>query len=165
MHFNSAGAATRRVNGALIGAVLLLMTGCTTVQPAQVESFHQGVDTVKLQLDTTFATINQMVTQDEIDRAVTLPILKDEDVAVVLRSEDIDKWDTAFAMIDRYAANLTLLISPDNANDFGTATEGLAAALNQLDPRALPSAGVSTAFAELGRLLIEVKAETDAIHA
>ena len=165
MRIKSGIAEALGLKGWLLGAALLSATACTTVPAPDVASFHQGVDTAKLQLDTAFATINQMVTEDEIDRAVTLPKLREEDVIVVLKAEDVAKWDTAFAKIDRYAANLTLLISPDNAKEFGTATEGLAAALAQLSPNALPSPGVATAFAELGRLLIEVKAQTDAVQA
>jgi hypothetical protein len=153
------------LKSALFGGLLLFAAACATVQQPQVEAFHQGVDTAKLQLDTAFASINQMVTADEIDRAITLPNLKEEDVVVVLDADSIARWDTAFAKIDQYAANLSLLISPDNANEFGTATEGLAASLAQLSPNALPSTGVSTAFAEFGRLLIEVKSQHDAVAA
>lgn len=150
----------------LIAGSLLLTAGCAgTVQQPQVEAFHQGVNATKVQLDTAFASINQMVTQDEIDRAITLPNLKDEDVITVLDADSIARWDTAFAKIDRYAANLTLLISPDNANDFGTATQGLADAIKALSPNALPSPSVSTAFAEFGRILIEVKGQHDAVAA
>jgi hypothetical protein len=151
--------------GGLPAASLLFMLGCASVPPAQVATFGQGVDAAKLQLDTTFASVNQIATEDEIDRAITLPTLNEEDVGNVLKREDIAKWDQAFAEIDDYVANLTLLISPDRANDFSSATESLATSLAKLDPQALPSSGVATAFAELGRLLIEAKAETDALHA
>ena len=152
-------------NYAVLGGLLLLAAGCATVQQPQVEAFHQGVSAAKVQMDTAFASINRMVTQDEIDRAITLPNLKDEDVLAVLDADSIARWDTAFAKIDQYAANLTLLISPDNANDFGTATEGLAGEIAKLSPNALPSPTVATAFAEFGRLLIEVKGQHDAIAA
>jgi len=152
-------------NCALLGGLLLFAAGCATVQQPQVEAFHQGVSAAKVQMDTAFASINRMVTQDEIDRAITLPNLKDEDVLAVLDAYSIARWDTAFAKIDQYAANLTLLISPDNANDFGAATEGLAGEIAKLSPNALPSPTVATAFAEFGRLLIEVKGQHDAIAA
>lgn len=152
-------------NCALLGGLLLLAAACATVQQPQVEAFHQGVSAAKMQMDTAFASINRMVTQDEIDRAITLPNLKDEDVLAVLDADSIARWDTAFAKIDQYAANLTLLISPDNANDFGTATEGLAGEIAKLSPNALPAPTVATAFAEFGRLLIEVKGQHDAIAA
>src|SRR5262249_19684975 len=61
--------------------------------------------------------------------------------------------------------NLTLLISPDNANQFSTATQQLADAIASLSPNALPSPTVSTAFAEFGRILIEVKGQHDAVAA
>jgi hypothetical protein len=153
------------LNYALLGGLLSLAAGCATVQQPQVEAFHQGVSAAKVQLDTAFASINRMVTQDEIDRAITLPNLKDEDVIAVLDADSIARWDTAFAKIDQYAANLTLLISPDNAKDFGTATQGLADAIATLSPNSLPSPTLSTAFAEFGRILIEVKGQHDAVAA
>ncbi len=165
MRIRSGIAGALHLRGWLLGAVLLSAAACTTVPPAQVASFGAGVDKVKLQLDTTFAGINQMVTEDEISRAVTLDDLTEEDVGVVLRPEDVAKWDKAFAAIDQYVANLNLLLSPDSAAQFGQATEDLGAAINKLSPNALPSPGVSTAFAELGRLLIEVKAQSDAMAA
>lgn len=166
MHINSRPRpSTGGTLAALLGAALLFVAGCTTVPPAQVTAFAQGVDAVKLQLDTTFTSINQFASEDEIDRAATLPVLKEEDVAVVLEPGDIAKWDNAFGSMDTYAANLNLLISPDRANEFGTAAEGLGTALSKLDPDALPSAGVAAGFVELGRLLIEAKAESDALQA
>src|SRR5260370_23015186 len=99
---SSASFYTSGMRGGLLCAVLLVVAGCTTVQPAQVTAFGQGVDTVKLQLDTTFAAANEMATEDEIDRAVTLPTLKEDDVGVVLKREDIAKWDKAFATVDLY---------------------------------------------------------------
>jgi hypothetical protein len=166
MHIDSsARPVTRGGMSALIVAALLFVAGCTTVPPAQVTAFAQGVDAVKLQLDTTFASINQFASQDEIDRAATQATLKEVDVAPVLERDDIAKWDTAFGSMDTYAANLNLLLSPDRANEFGTAAEGLGTALSKLDPKALPSAGVAAGFVELGRLLIEAKAESDALKA
>jgi hypothetical protein len=105
-----------------------------------------------------------MATEDEVDRAVTLPALSESDIGVVLSRDSISKWDMAFASIEKYASNLSLLTSPDQANEFSTATEGLAAELAKLSPNALPSPGVATAFTELGRLLIEAKADSDALR-
>jgi hypothetical protein len=149
---------------AIFYGVLLLSAGCTTVPPAQVETFHQGVSSAKLQMDTAFASINQLVTEDEIDRATTLQTIDESDIIVVLDADDIGKWDNALSKIEQYAANLSLLLSPDNANNFGTATENLAAQLAKTDANAVPSGAISTAFAELSRILIQVKEQHDAIE-
>jgi hypothetical protein len=156
---------TKGAVSALLVAALLFVAGCTTVPPAQVTAFAQGVDAVKLQLDTTFASINQLASEDEIDRVAAQSNFTEEDLGVVLKPGDITKWDTAFGAMDTYAANLSLLISPDRANEFGTAAEGLGTAISKLDKDALPSPGVSAGFIELGRLLIQAKAEHDAIQA
>src|SRR5919201_1388267 len=142
----------------LLCAALLLLTGCPTVQRARVAEFGQGVDKVKLQFDTTFTAINEMVTEDEIARAIGQPTLKEEDVAVILKQEDIAKWDNAVAEIDRYVANLNALLSPGHAKDLDKALVDLGTEVKNRDPNLLPSAGVATGFAELGRLLIEAKA-------
>ena len=160
-----AGPVTKGLISALLCTAFLLVAGCTTVPPAQVAAFAKGVDSVKVQLDTTFANINQLAAEDEIDRAATLPTLTEENVGVLLKSEDIAKWDVAFASIGRYADSLSLLLAPERANDFSTAAQGLGTALSKLDRDALPSAGVAAGFVELGRLLIEAKAETDALNA
>jgi hypothetical protein len=103
------------------------------------------------------------VTEDEIARAIGQPTLKEEDVAVILKQEDIAKWDNAVAEIDRYVANLNALLSPGHAKDLDKALVDLGTEVKNLDPNLLPSAGVATGFAELGRLLIEAKAQTDAL--
>jgi hypothetical protein len=155
----------------LFAALLIAVSACSsarTVEPARVADFGQGVGKVHTQLDTTFSSINDFITDDEIDRAVNLPILTDEDVPIVFKQEDIAKWDKAFSYLDQYVANLTLLLSPDNAKRFGDATEKLASELQQLAPKATASGAfgpVATAFAELGRLLIEAKAQSDALAA
>jgi hypothetical protein len=151
------------ITNALVCLAFLLVAGCTTIQPARVSDFGQGVSSVKLQLDTNFADINKMVTEDEIDRAITLSTLNEENFVVVLKRDDIAKWDTALSAIANYVANLTLLLSPDNAKGFGNASEKLGTELNHLG--ATVPTGVAAGFAELGRLLIEAKAETDALAA
>jgi len=165
--------ARRRLPGLsiLAAALLIAVSACSsvrTVEPARVAAFGEGVGKVHTQLDTTFASINEFITDDEVDRAVNLPKLTDEDVPVVFKQQDIAKWDTAFSYIDQYVANLTLLLSPDNAKRFTDATEKLATELQQVAPKALASdkfGPVATAFAELGRLLIEAKAQSDALAA
>jgi hypothetical protein len=149
----------------LLCVALLLLTGCVApmVSRPRVADFGQAVDSVKLQFDTAFVAINQMAMADAVDRAVTLPTLSEADVAVLLAPDDIAKWDNAVANIDAYTANLTALTAPNLANDFGTATTNLGSEVAKLDPNALPSPGVAAGFAELGRLLIEAKAERDAL--
>lgn len=147
----------------LVFAALLLVAACASVPPVQVGEFRTGANAVKVQLDTTFAAVNKLASEDAIDRAATLPNLTEDELEPVLKREDIARWDAAFAAIDEYAANLNLLLSPEHATDFGTATEGLGTALNSLDLNISP--GIATGFAELGRLLITAKAELDAIGA
>lgn len=147
----------------LLSVALLLVAACASVPPADVLEFRNGAHAVNVQLDTTFASVNELASADAIDRAATLPSLTEDEVAPVLKREDIAKWDTAFAAIDRYAANLNLLLSPDHADEFGEAAEGLGSALDGLNLNVSP--GVATGFAELGRLLIIAKAESDAISA
>lgn len=152
----------RAIAGTVQIAAVLLAVGCTTVQPARVTEFGQGVDKVKLQVDTTFTTVNQIVTQDEIDRAVGRPTLTEDDVAVVLKRDAIAKWDRAFEEVDAYVAKLSSLLSPDQPQNFDKALGELGTEMKTLAPQAVPSAGVATGFAELGRLLIEAKAQRDA---
>jgi hypothetical protein len=141
---------------------LLMVVACTTIQPTRIAEFGQGVDKVKLQLDTTFTTVNQMVTEDEIERAVERPTITEDDIAVVLRREDIAKWDKAFQQLDAYVAKLSSLLSSENPQNFAKALGELGTEMKTLNPQALPSAGVATGFAELGRLLIQAKAQRDA---
>jgi len=151
--------------GSLLFVALLSIAACSTVSPDQVTTFGHGVDAAKLQTDTTFAGINEMVTAEEVNRAVRLSKLTEDDVAVVLPAKSISQWDRTFDVIHLYVANLTLLISPDRAKDFSTATESLASSLGKLDPKLFPSPGVASGFTELGRLLIEAKAASDARQA
>src|SRR5205823_5507669 len=89
----------------------LTVAGCKTVQPARVTQFSQAVNETHAQTQTAFTAINDLVTEDEIDRATKLDRLTEDDVTVVLKPEDIGKWDNAFGTIDKYCANLQTLVS------------------------------------------------------
>lgn len=151
--------------GAAALTAVLAAAGCTTtVQPARVTAFGGAVDKVSLQVDTAFAAVNQMVTEDEIERAVGLDTLTEDDIAVVLKPEDIARWRRAFQEIGAYAAQLGSLLSPERPADFTKAIGELGSQMTSLDPHTLPSTGVAAGFAELGRLLIQAKAERDALR-
>jgi hypothetical protein len=158
------GFRTRRVGSAVVAlcAFAALLSGCTTVPTARVGEFHDAAAKVQGQLDTTFASVNDMVLDDQIDRATTLRNLDKEAIVIVLQPEAVANWDKAMTAVQNYASSLSALLAPDQANNFGTAVQDLATQFATLDAKALPSAGLASAGAEVGRLLIEARAETSA---
>jgi hypothetical protein len=143
-------------------AVAALLSGCAGVPTARVADMHDAAAKVQSQLDTTFASVNDMILEDQIDRAATLQKLDKDAIVVVLKPEAVAQWDRAMSVVQGYTSSLTALLAPDQANAFGAAAQDLGTQFAKLDPKALPSAGVATAVGELGRLLIEARAETTA---
>jgi hypothetical protein len=144
-------------------SLALALAGCTNVvQTDSIAKFGAGAATAKLQLDTAFQSIDELAAEDELARAAMQSTLNEESVATVIKPGDVQKWDNAFNLIDKYVANLQALLSPTVAKDFSDSLVSLGTELKTVRPQAVPDPGVATAFAEAGRLLIEAKAQHDA---
>lgn len=141
----------------------ILAGGCASVQPARVIQFQQSADTVHTQAQITFRAIDDFVTEDEIRLVVTKGALAESDVAVMLPPSEIGKWEKAFSAVDSYCKSLSALLDPALATDTENSIVAAATELKALDKNALPDPIISTAFTQVGGLLIEAKAQGDAL--
>jgi hypothetical protein len=151
----------------LRGALPLLLwalAGCATTAPVREEipPFRQGVATANQQTAAAFADINTFLRAQQVDRAVSQPTLNESMFVEALPASDTAKWSRAFALIDAYAARLEQLLDPQRRASAETELSSLGEAIGRLDGEQLP-AGVAAGFIQLGGLLVQLRADKDAL--
>jgi len=151
---------------------LLMLVGCVTVPQPSLAAFSTGLTTAKTQTDLAFQSVNSLTATEVVDYAASQPKLTDDLVFSVLPASSIAVWDRMFDVLEKYSQDLILLTSPGLTKDYETAMVDLAQQIQQTGqnlkaagivanaPSASP--GVATAVTEVGRLLLEAKAQSDA---
>lgn len=146
-------------------ALLTFATGCATAPDRDaIPAFRSGAATANQQLQTSFADINRFLRERQIDRAASLQSLDEEAFFTPLAPEDVAKWSRAFGLIDTYAATLEKILDPARRDEAEKALEELGNKIGEVRGEELP-AGVAAGFTQLGGLLIQIKAERDALAA
>ncbi len=149
----------------VIGALLLIVTGCATTPGREaIPPFRQGVVTADQQTSAAFADINSFLRRQQIERAVRQDALTPELFFEALPSADLSRWDKAFALIDSYAGKIEKLLDPDRRTGVEGELSALGGKIEALRRHELPD-GVSVAFTKFGGLLVKLKAEQDALAA
>ena len=87
----------------------LLLAGCTSLPPAQVESFSTGVSATKNQTTLAFQGVTDLTSQAIIDYAAAQPTLTDTNFMPVLPPDAVAAWGTTFGALQTYSQNLVLL--------------------------------------------------------
>jgi hypothetical protein len=141
----------------------LAAAGCATVPASGVVQFQQNLAKAREHTDQTFDLINQQFQADALDRAVKLNRLREDDIRQVITPVVRQRYSTAFNQMDQYASKLAELLSPNRAQECSDSVAKLGEGLKATDPQLLPSAGVATGIAALGQLLVEAKAQSDAM--
>lgn len=156
----------------IICVVASSLIGCATISSDKVTAFSSGISTAKAQVNTAFAAVNTLTTDEVIDFAASQSKLVDENFYAVLDPAAIGKWNAAFDGLSKYAQSLSVLTSSDSTKDYKTAAAELAAqiqntgdkiksaGLSSKGPELSP--GIATAFAELGNFILKEKAAKDA---
>src|SRR5262245_38219061 len=140
----------------------LITVGCRQITSDGALQFSQSCNAARQQMDTAFAGVNLIAAEDALKFATSQPTLNEENVATVLKAEDIAKWDRAFNELEAYGGKVAALLSPQLASDFQQSVSGLATELQAIKPDAVPSAGIATAFTQLGQVMIQAFAEREA---
>jgi hypothetical protein len=156
-------------------ALSLIFGGCASVKQDKLKTFADGVSTAKAQSDDAFISVNALASNAVIDYAAKQTTLKDEYFFEVLDAESIARWDGLFLAMQKYTQSLALLTGTDITKNYRDATSDLAAQVTETGQKlkteglisSAPqlSAGLATAFAELGNVLLEAKAGADAKNA
>jgi hypothetical protein len=150
----------------------LLLAGCSSLPPTNVESFSSGVSAARNQTTLAFQAVTDLTSQSIIDYAAAQATLTDSNFLPVLPPESVATWDAAFAGLQKYSQNLVLLISPNLTKGYEDAVANLAAQVKQTgddlksqklissEPSLSPS--LAAAFTELSSLILRAKAQHDA---
>jgi hypothetical protein len=156
----------------LLAGLLTFATGCATAPDRDaVPTFRASAATANQRSQTAFAEINTFLRQQQIERATRLPnISEQKDESGVgafftpLASEDVAKWSRAFGLIDAYAATLEKLLAPARRADTESALSELGEKIGDVREERLPP-GIAAGFTQLAGLLVQMKAEKDALAA
>lgn len=144
---------------------LLVIAGCRTVPAAEdIPQFRQGLASVDQRTAEAFADINAFDRQRMIDFAATQSSLDENHFQLVLERDDTDKWKRTFGLIDEYAQLLQRLLDPKLRDGLQTELVVLGEHMGKVRGDELP-AGVVSGIASLGGLLVQMKAEKDAMKA
>ena len=164
----------RRVGASFVSLMLFVVTACATPvlgcasrpSAAAIPPFRQGVVTADQQSQEAFAAINEMLREQQIDRAVKKTSLSEDSFVVAFPASDLAVWHRAFASIDAYASKIERLLSPDRRTE---TEEELRTLGTQLEQRYAAGGGdefppgVAAGFVKLGGLLVKIKAGQDAL--
>lgn len=149
----------------LLAALLTLAAGCATAPDRDaIPTFRVGATTANQQSQTAFAEINTFLRQQQIERATRLPTLNEQAFFTPLASEDVAKWSRAFGLIDAYAAALERLLDPARRADTESALSELGGKIGDVRDDRLPP-GIAAGFTQLGGILVQIKADKDALAA
>jgi hypothetical protein len=144
---------------------LLVIAGCRTVTATEdIPQFRQGLASVDQRTAQAFADINAFDRQRMIDFAATQSSLDEKDFNLVLERDDTEKWKRSFGLIDEYAQLLQKLLDPKLRDGVHTELVVLGEQMGKVRDDELP-AGVVSGIASLGGLLVQMKAEQDAMKA
>jgi hypothetical protein len=150
---------------------LSVLTGCSTIDSTSVSRFAISVTTVKTQADDALSAAATLTRDSGVAYVASRPTLTEADFSETPTSDIISEWDNTLSTIEAYALNLAALSSSDAANNFDAAATNLfnqftqtAARLgqNSLQTSAPASAGLATAFTEVGHLILKAKAQATA---
>ena len=145
--------------------LLLLISGCRTVPATgDIPQFRQGLASVDQRTSQAFADINAFDRQRMIDFAATQTSLDENHFQLILERSDTEKWKRAFGLIDDYAQLLQKLLDPGQRDGVHKELVVLGEQMGKVRNDELP-AGVVSGIASLGGLLVQMKAEQDAMKA
>jgi hypothetical protein len=151
--------------------LLMMLTGCKTVDSTAASKFAASVTNVKAQADTVLTAAAASTRAEGVAFVATQPTLSEADFAETPASDVIVEWDDLFSAIETYALNLAALSSPNVTAPFDAAATNLFDQFTQtatrINANALSStpartAGISAAFAEMAHLILEAKAQAAA---
>lgn len=148
-----------------LACAVLTIAGCHTLAPTgeEIAPFQQGLVTADQQTSSTFADVNKFLRQQQVDRAVNLPTLSEDEFVSGLDAPELAKWRRAFGWIEAYADKLQQLLSPDRRVGVEGELSQLGATINQVRGEQLPK-GLEAGFIQLGGFLVQLKANKDALE-
>ncbi len=149
----------------LLGAALL---ACATTDAQALAKFRQGVSAVQTDSRRLFLEFNGFVRELQLDRAATLPNLKESDVAPGLDAESVGRWNAACEALSLYASSLESLTAPAGGAKVEESLRALGGRILQLAPAkgrdAARADALNGAIGHIGRLVVEAAARKRALQ-
>lgn len=162
---SSSGSQLAIMTRVLTLAWLFVLAACRTVPASdEIPQFRQGVASVDQRTEQAFAEINAFDRQRMVEYASSQKALGEALFEQVLEKGATDKWKRAFGLIDQYSKLLQELLDPNVREGVHTELVALGEQFGKVRNNELP-AGVASGFATLGGLLVQMKAEKDALAA
>jgi hypothetical protein len=148
--------------------LVVFLWGCATVDPQSLTRFKQGLSVVRTESQAILLEFNRFVRDLQLDRAATLPNLKESDVAPGLDAESMGRWNAALEALSLYASALEALAAPAGAARVEASLKSLGdriVALNLGKDLAGPGAKeISQAIGHIGKLIVETAAKRKALE-
>jgi hypothetical protein len=148
--------------------LVVFLWGCATVDPQSLTKFKQGLSVVRTDSQTILIEFNRFVRELQLDRAATLPNLKESDVAPGLDAESMGRWNAALEALSLYATALESLAAPASAAKVEASLKSLGDRILALDPgKDLAGPGakeVTQAIGHIGKLIVEGAAKKKALE-
>jgi hypothetical protein len=142
---------------------ILALIGCATPKPKAIPEFRQGVVTANQQTLAAFSDINDMLREQQLDRAVNQLTLNEEMFGEGIPAESRATWMRAFSLMDEYAQKLEILLSAEQRVGIEEELRGFGEKLSATQEEPLPD-GVAAGFVKLGGLLAQIKIGQDAVE-
>ena len=143
--------------------LIFALIGCSTPKPKAIPEFRQGVVIANQQTLATFSDINDMLREQQLDRAVKQPTLNEEMFGEGIPAESRTTWMRAFSLMDEYAQKLEILLSAEQREGIEEELRGFGEKLSATQEEPLPD-GVAAGFVKLGGLLLQIKIGQDALE-
>jgi hypothetical protein len=147
---------------------LALVSGCsatTRVQETSLADLRKGVADTREQARLALTEANTLARTQAIARVLKLnkPALTEKDFVGAVSRDDIAKLDNAFALIDQYLNAIQYLTSPDRTAELENAAVGFGNQLATGGTNAALQPTVAAAFTQLGKAIVEAKANKEAL--
>jgi hypothetical protein len=155
---------------ARVGVWLLftILGGCSTarVQQNGLADLRKGIADVREQARLAMTDANQLARDQAIVRVIALnkPALSEKDFIGAVSKDDIAKWDSSFAVLDQYLTAIQYLTAADRTAELENAAVDLGNQLATGMTNTAVSPAVAAAFTQLGKAIVEARANKDALR-
>lgn len=153
---------------ALCLVIMMLLLACATTDPQSLTKFKQGLSVVQTNSQTIIIEFNRFVRELQLDRAATLPNLKESDVAPGLDEESVGRWNAAVEALSLYASSLETLTAPTGVAKVEKSLKSLGDRIIAInppkDPTSFKTGELNQAISHIGKLIVGAAANKKALE-
>jgi hypothetical protein len=135
----------RLLVGGCVPILLLIATGCTTINPTSATAFSTGITAARAQTKTAFDTVVSLSRSSSVDYASNQPSLNEEMLVSVPNAAAVAAWDEVLDPVEHYAQHLSSLASGGASTGTEDAMGSLAKQFNTTSSDLKSNTGVGNA--------------------